>query len=1107
MTDASPPAAWLEAEAELNARLDAVDQAVRSRLRSLDEQIGADVTAPLETLVAEAAETHRRLMETYGFDKPLDAPARPPEVLWDALTAYRSDAADMHEAVKTGLRDLDVGATLSSLYAASREALDTFAEDAPASLVRPEPEGLVESEAGDSVPLLARKLAERSRRGFRSAGRAVLNGLRAVVRKDPYLPTQRAQIVPLRALLDEHARVRLTRLVVEEQERTQTALGQAVARLEAALADWTNTILKVESSLDRPRFHTSDTRWKALPAGSRREGEAQENGKPTSELPDQRAEVRKVREAAQALDRALSDPGLAVAPHDPAVLDVVHDALRERVRRSGYDSDPVAPQGEDLSAEFANDATRWQDWHRNAVQRLAVDDLLLRLREGLLDEVEQLIQSVTEATVQPVREATAAATAELEALRAEATQACAEAEANCSATSLAVALQEILDRTLERVDHDLLATLQPISLDRAVGRAVDQARQRLSATVETIPERLTLHVRLAPERAGQPGPTAEVELRKIVAELLTEEFAARLVKSADPLRQPLFRAISDAEGVRDVVRYNLETAVEELEAAAGAGTRDEVQEAITNARELTVDGLARSAERLQELAAPLTAPWQDFVRRATETFEKGWTALRQRTNAQNLVEAQFLDFKTRVVRTAERARNAARALDARAEHTLLKFLRLGRREAKRLVEMGQAAAGLAAQSASDRQRTLDALADASTIHADLPLVYRRLFAFAPVTDPSLFVDRTAQLSQVANQFERWQHERDASALVVTAMAGGGRTSFVNVLQETTLAEADVAEVSLSGRVTSTDDLALSLGEALGIEATSARTLDMLEAYLLADKSAERRRVCVVEQLEHLILRTANGLDLLERTLIFMSRTDSRVFWVATAVESGWQFVERTAPQITGLVDAVVLPTLTRDEIEEILMRRHTRSGLPLVFAEPEVPSALLARRLGKAQNPEERQAILRSEFFDGLFRASGPHPLLALLYWLRAADFEAAADTLTLRPVRPLDFGFVTHFDLPRAFALKALLQHGSLTLEEHDRIFRTTREESFLLFESLHNLRLIQRADEALNGLDSRRNGESTEAPEPVVEGARYRLHPLAVAPISDALRARNML
>src|SRR5690606_22849713 len=186
--------------------------------------------------------------------------------------------------------------------------------------------------------------------------------------------------------------------------------------------------------------------------------------------------------------------------------------------------------------------------------------------------------------------------------------------------------------------------------------------------VAEVPERLTLHARLAPERAGQPGPAAEVSLRTVVRAMLSEEFAVRLVRNADPLRQPLFRSISDAEGVRDVVRYNLEAAIEELEAAADSDAQEPT--AVAEARELTVDGLGRSIERLQTLTAPLDEPWRAFVQGTTDTFEKGWTSLHQRVNAQSLVEAQFLDFKTRAGRVLGRSQAALGRLRERAERTL-----------------------------------------------------------------------------------------------------------------------------------------------------------------------------------------------------------------------------------------------------------------------------------------------------------------------------------------------------------------------------------------------------------------------------------------------------
>ena len=1078
MTDPRPTDDWLAAEADLQDRLARLDAAARDLGAALERRAD-EAAAPLRALVADAADAHRRLMAEHGLDRPPGD--RPAADAWRTLAAYRRDAAAVHARLVQGLRDLDLGAAVGQAFAEAAASLPALADGVPERVVRPEPAGLLDAEAGDRPGLLARKAAERTKRRLEAVRRGLANGARAVVRKPPRAPAPRAQAVPLRALVAEHAATRLARFTADFHERTQHALGRSVAEFEIALAAWADAVLQAESALDRPGFHAD-----LPPADVQGSEEVADNPDP-EDAPDTDV-LERASAAAHALDAALRAADFAAPAPDAEALKDAHDALRERVRRSGYDSDP-APDA-DAAETLAADAERWASWHRDVGARLFVDALLLDLRDVVSAGLDRFVAAVEGAVLAPVRRATQETAAHVERLRADAA-ALFDQEADPDA--LADALRLLLADAEARVEDGLLGALQPISLDRAVEAAAAAFRQRLADAVRAVPERLRLRARLAPERAGQPAPTADVGLRDVVRTSLSDAFAGRLAKTAAPLRQPLFRALSGAEGVRDVVRYNLESALDELD---GEG-----EDAVANARELTMDGLARSTEQLGTIAEPLAEPWAEFVQGATERVEQAWAALHQRANAENLVAAQFLDARARAVRAVERAKAGLRAFGERSEQALRSFLRLGRREAKRLVQMGQAAAGLAGQSVAARQRTLDALADAPRLHAALPLVYRRLFSFAPTADPGLLVGRRDALQRVAEQFERWEDGRDASALIVTATAGGGRTSFVLAARASVFDGADIRTVTLTERVPTEAALARLLADALGLADTldthDPRPLDALEAALLADAG---RRVCVVERLEHLFLRTIGGFDLLERTLVFMSRTDKRVFWLGTMVESGWQFVERTAPQLTGLADAVALPPLTREETEEALMRRHQRSGLPLRFAPPPDPPPLLARRLGKAKSEEERQAVLRAEFFDGLYRASGPFPLLALLYWLRAADFEAEADTLTLQPVRPLDFAFLSQFDLPRLFVLRALLQHGSLTLGEHARIFRTEPAESRLLLESLYNLRLLQPLDDG----DGAAEGA---APEPLTGAARYRLHPLAVAPVMEALRTKNIL
>ena len=107
---------------------------------------------------------------------------------------------------------------------------------------------------------------------------------------------------------------------------------------------------------------------------------------------------------------------------------------------------------------------------------------------------------------------------------------------------------------------------------------------------------------------------------------------------------------------------------------------------------------------------------------------------------------------------------------------------------------------------------------------------------------------------------------------------------------------------------------------------------------------------------------------------------------------------------------------------------------------------------------------------------------------------------LTIQPIEALSFRFFESFDMARAFTLKAFLLHNTLTLEEHNRIFRMTGAESTYLLESLLNLRLIEPCR-----MDARRDAAGN--PNRIFPDERYRLHPLILHRTFQLLRERNII
>jgi hypothetical protein len=256
---------------------------------------------------------------------------------------------------------------------------------------------------------------------------------------------------------------------------------------------------------------------------------------------------------------------------------------------------------------------------------------------------------------------------------------------------------------------------------------------------------------------------------------------------------------------------------------------------------------------------------------------------------------------------------------------------------------------------------------------------------------------------------------------------------------------------------------------------------------------------MIENLEHLFMRTARGNGLIGVLLGFMSRTDSRVCWIGTLAEQAWSYVEKVEAMRARLVRRHSLTALTTADLEAVISNRHARSGLNLDFQVPASTSPMLRRRLAKAPDNQERQRILRTEYFDQLARFAGQNLLLAIFYWLRSIEPDAESSSMRVRPVQPLSFGYMADLSLSQSFTLKAFLEHATLTLDEHDRIFETSREESRYLFESLGNLLLLESADVR------ERISEFTFTT--VDADRRYRLRPLVVHPVLTHLLSKNLV
>jgi hypothetical protein len=390
-------------------------------------------------------------------------------------------------------------------------------------------------------------------------------------------------------------------------------------------------------------------------------------------------------------------------------------------------------------------------------------------------------------------------------------------------------------------------------------------------------------------------------------------------------------------------------------------------------------------------------------------------------------------------------------------------------------------------------RALRLLAEPDLITAELPLVYQRLFTFDPVSDPALLAGRAAELHDGMKRWLRWKSE-DGVPVIVRGRQGTGISSFLNVLCAQIAQQGEhVLRLELSERLSDEGALAEFLGERLGLP--SCTTLDDVAAAIF--DTHDTPGLVSIDNLEHLYLRVPGGTDLIERLLTLMAETEPRIFWIGGIASSSWQLVATAEPTAVSQVELLDLPPLSPDALREAITVRHRRSGLPVRFEEPTEGRAILRRKLRRARTAEARREILVNDYFEQLQRTSGGHLRLALFQALQTSDFGTGDGLLMHAPVRP-DFSILELLTLTQNFTLKAFLEHRTLTLTEHDAIFRLPRHESYQILESLGNRHLIR-------ALPKTRGGSSERSE--VEEELRYEVQPLLTGAVITHLTARNIV
>lgn len=897
---------------------------------------------------------------------------------------------------------------------------------------------------------------------------------------------ERRRRIPVRLLADYHLQVRVPRRFAKRHRACLIHLCSMASEFEAVLAEWTHGVLEIEEALDDPAHYTPDD-FHVAP-------------EETDSLDELTADLAALSEALTEGIARFVDNLAFKAPSGS--LDEAEALFRFDLRYAGTfmlrEADRVLPSRPYLPVSLIeSDHRPWTDWFVSARNHIRLNWHLLNLRTVFGKRLRALAEGAASETVRPLRDAHRRFRERLEELHTRADEMfAAAAEESKTGGLLTGALPDL---RLE-IDAFMAEIVGAEGSDEAaedfLNEFGDGEGVGLAAAFKQLPGPRQIRRSDSSALALELGLAdyGEVDLKSIADWMLGLRYVDQVRGHSDRLRLTVTRKWIDLEQAAEVVRFGLSAAEDEIrDPIAGEEDSSSPGHRIDRARELAVDGFSRAID-MSDNDEEIRLAWGSFIDGVIGIGLRDWAVLHRQVHSAEMAQ-EWTGLWDRINRGFQGSWVDLRKTASEWIRKADTLIRLGRRHAHSLIRRGRSAVGVSRAAREERLETIDAVVKWRDLHEGLPLVYRRLFSFEPLTDEAHLVNRTADLSVVRTYYDRWCRGLPTNALVISCPAGSGRSTFVNVIERSVFADADVRRVEMANRHISEESLAKEVADSLGLNTESPASFARVEEAIHSRPSKEKSLVCIVDNLEHALMRLPGGSQLLESLLILMSRTDQVVCWIGCIGRLPRHFLERTL-SIGGFIELYSLAPFNETTIRELLLTRHKKSGLPLQFQPPDDIGPIMKQRLRRAPDESQRQEILGNAFFEKLHRESGQNLRLAIYYWLRSIDFTNDSEPMSIRSVNALSVDFLNDVDLRSAFSLKAILFHRTLTIEEHNKLFRMGLREGTVVLESLLNSGLIIPV------------GRPADDLQPSIEpDVRYTLQPLLIHPVTELLKSRHMI
>jgi hypothetical protein len=345
----------------------------------------------------------------------------------------------------------------------------------------------------------------------------------------------------------------------------------------------------------------------------------------------------------------------------------------------------------------------------------------------------------------------------------------------------------------------------------------------------------------------------------------------------------------------------------------------------------------------------------------------------------------------------------------------------------------------------------DFLSRANSSVEKLPYIYRRLFQLSPLENDRLYISREIEENQLQVAYNNWLSGGYAP-VIVSAEKGGGITSFLNIFLNKLKNQDNVKRIIVKPSVCHQQDLLKILGDmflpgkSLGIEE--------LINYL---NSEENRQTVVIENLQHMYLRSVMGFHCLKTLTDIISKTSKNIFWITSSTLYANEFLNKAIRLNDIFGYHITLKQLQSNQIIEIIKKRNAISGYNLEY---EYDAIVQRKKDFEKLTYEQKQSSLEKEYFNSLNKFAQSNVSLALLFWLRSIK-EIQERKVCINSDLEISNTLLNSLSPEKIFVLQSLILHDGLRVPDLAKTINYSLAETNQLTQILYDDGVLVKNDD----------------------------------------------